>query len=93
MSEGRAKWAVEKKQRPKREHSSSETTTGIIWRIADQRIIESSELKDDYQPSIGIGSLYSNSLDNTEKYPPGVETADPAINYKIGSDISWRILD
>lgn len=93
MSEGRARWAVDRKQRPKMEHSSSETTTGIIWRIASQRIAECAELDDDYQSSIGIGSLYSNSLDDPEAYPPGVETADPAINYKTGSDILWKVLN
>lgn len=93
MSEGRAKWAVRRKQRPKTEHSSSETTTGIIWRIAKQRIIESNELKNDYEPSIGIGSLYSNSLDDSVTFPPGIETADPGINYQRGSGTVWKILD
>lgn len=93
MSEGRSKWAVRKKERPKWEHASSETTTGIIWRIARHRIAESNELEDNYEPSIGIGSLYSNSLDDPVAYPPGVETADPGVNYQKGSETVWKILD
>ena len=89
MSEGRSRWAVDMSERPKFENASSETTTGIIWRIARQRIKECSRLDDDYEPKIGIGSLYSNILDNPEEYPPGPETSDPGINYQIENDTIW----
>ncbi|WP_148859230.1 hypothetical protein [Natronococcus pandeyae] len=107
MSEGRAKWAVRNNERPQTEHTSSETTTGIIWQMAKQRISQ----KDDHEQSAGIGSLYSSILDDPNiksLYPTIDENAgteskisefdpltkyNPSINYKYGSDIDWVVLE
>jgi len=87
-SEGR-KIGASLKQVPRHEYSSSETTTRLMWRVSTL-LCEDHSLS----PESGVGSLYSDLLDEPESRSTEIGSVRPGILHKLpGKNPDWVVLD